>query len=82
MARFWTHHPAAVGETYAEHCLAAMGIAGRLLWIAAAAVLHAVVPALCEHTAGDALDRLSAKVAARRQRGIARIDPERPGVSL
>lgn len=48
---FFSAHPASVGESYFEHQRKALGFAGFLAWTALAAVVHAVVPALCESTA-------------------------------
>ncbi len=44
-------HPAEVNETYFQHMRFAMRMAFRLLKAASAALLHSLVPALCETTA-------------------------------
>lgn len=53
--RIFRAHPAAVGESYLGHMAVAFGIAGRLFRAAAAALIHGMVPALCETTASDAV---------------------------
>lgn len=49
----FTDHPASVGETYGEHFRVAAGFAGSLAVAAAAAAIHAVVPACCTKTASS-----------------------------
>ncbi len=61
----FTDHPAKVGETYFEHFRIAASFAMLLLMAGAAAVIHALVPALCETTASDIIKRLHAKMSAR-----------------
>lgn len=58
--RIFLEHPASVGETYREHFMVAARCAAELLVAALAAAAHAVVPAVCVHTASrrvGALDR-------------------------
>ncbi|MEM7256681.1 MAG: DUF6356 family protein [Pseudomonadota bacterium] len=59
-------HPHAVGETYFQHLRAAMGFAGFLAVTALAAMVHALVPSLCETTARRRIsvlhDRLQKRV--------------------
>ncbi|MFQ6548996.1 DUF6356 family protein [Aestuariibius sp. 2305UL40-4] len=47
----FTAHPQKVGESYWQHFGFAMRFSFRLLRAAAAAALHALIPALCETTA-------------------------------
>jgi hypothetical protein len=49
--RQFTEHPAAVGETWGEHCRVALGFSRDLAIAAGAAAVHAIVPSLCETTA-------------------------------
>jgi hypothetical protein len=56
----FTSHPAAVGETYGEHCVFAFGFGARMMLGGAAAMLHAVFPFLCVTTGSRTLDELNA----------------------
>ena len=47
----FTNHPASIGESYFEHQLKALSFSVRLLVMSLAALLHAVIPALCKDTA-------------------------------
>lgn len=58
--KLFVHHPATVGETYFGHMKFALSFAFWLATAASAALLHAVVPALCETTASRILKRLTA----------------------
>ncbi len=44
-------HPSSIGEGYFEHFFNAMRFAVILSSIAAAAVVHAIIPSLCQSTA-------------------------------
>lgn len=59
-------HPATVGESYWEH----FGFAGRtgivLFKAAGAAIVHAVFPFWCEHTASETIIELHRTMTARR----------------
>ena len=44
-------HPRSVGETYLQHQRFALRISGQLMMAAAGAIIHAVVPKLCETSA-------------------------------
>ncbi len=65
MARLFTAHPASVDETYFGHMRFALGFAFWLGLAAVAALVHAIVPALCETTASRILKRLNAKITSR-----------------
>ena len=58
-------HPATVNETYFGHMRFAFGFAFWLGVAAGAAVVHAVVPALCETTASRILKRLNDRMESR-----------------
>ena len=58
-------HPASVDETYFEHLRFAAWFAGRLALAAAAAVVHALIPALCETTASGTIRELHARIENR-----------------
>jgi hypothetical protein len=61
----FTAHPATVGENYFQHFLVSATFACRLFLAAFAAVLHALVPALCEHTVSREIARLHKKTSKR-----------------
>ena len=63
-------HPELIGETYAEHCGHALSFSGGLFVGALACVVHAFIPALCETTASRAVERLHARMIARRVRVV------------
>ena len=60
-ATIFTEHPASVDETYLQHARFAfwLGLA------ALAALVHAVIPKLCETTASTIIRRLVARMDAR-----------------
>ncbi|MEM9438002.1 MAG: DUF6356 family protein [Pseudomonadota bacterium] len=64
-ATLFTAHPASVNETYLEHARFALSFAVWLAVAALAALVHAVIPKLCETTASTILRRLVAKMDAR-----------------
>ncbi|MGR3436770.1 MAG: DUF6356 family protein [Shimia sp.] len=61
----FTDHPAEVGESYLEHAAFAGGIAGQLFLAGAAALVHALIPALCKTTASRRIMALNARVTGR-----------------
>lgn len=65
LARVFVDHPASVDETYWQHARFAGGFAGELFIAAGAALVHAVIPCLCETTASRAIKRLNARMEAR-----------------
>jgi len=71
----FTKHPASVGQTWAQHGRFALSISWTLTLAALAAVVHAVVPALYKTTASRAVDRLHAKIHARRDAVAGMTDP-------
>lgn len=58
LKRIFNDHPASVDETYFEHLLFAMKFAGSLFLAASAAIIHALIPCLCEKTASGIINRL------------------------
>ena len=54
-----------MGETYTEHMAVALGYGARLLGAGCAAIVHALVPALFETTASDAIRALHAEMEGR-----------------
>ncbi len=63
--RIFVAHPASVDETYLQHMRFALGFAFWLTVAGLAALVHALIPALCETTASRILSRLVAKMEAR-----------------
>lgn len=59
------NHPESVGESYFEHQRAAMTFAGSLTVTAAAALIHAMVPGLCQHTARNRIELLNKQLQDR-----------------
>lgn len=58
IARLFTAHPHTVGESYFEHMRFAFWFASRLLLAGAAALVHAVLPFLCQTTASRIIREL------------------------
>jgi hypothetical protein len=63
--RLFLSHPQSVGESYFEHQRVALSFALPLLGASLAAFVHALVPALCERTAGDTIRRLHDRLEKR-----------------
>jgi Family of unknown function (DUF6356) len=63
--RLFLAHPASVNESYLQHQRVALSFALPLLAAALAALVHAVVPGLCQTRAGDIIRRLNARLDAR-----------------
>lgn len=64
-------HPRAIGESYIEHGFFALGIAARLAQAAGAALVHAVIPGLCQTTASQVILDMHAGIVARRRQAAA-----------
>ncbi len=64
-AAIFLDHPATVNETYFGHMRFAFGFSFWLGVAAMAALIHAIIPALCETTASRILKRLHARIMAR-----------------
>ena len=63
--RLFLSHPASAGENYFQHQRVALSFALPLLGAALAALVHAVIPGLCETMAGDAIRRLHQRLEKR-----------------
>ena len=63
--RLFVAHPAAVNESYFRHMGVALRFSGLLSLAAGAALVHALVPALCERTASRTIERLHGEMARR-----------------
>ena len=77
LGRIFLAHPRTVNESYGEHGLFALGIASRLLLAGAAALVHAVIPCLCETTASRIVLAMNADILARRAKAT-RADASTP----
>lgn len=63
--RLFLSHPRSVGESYFQHQRVALSFALPLLSAGLAALAHALVPAVCERTAGDIIRGLHARLEKR-----------------
>jgi hypothetical protein len=64
--RVFLAHPRTVDESYLEHCCFAARIGSRLLLAGMAAMVHAIVPCLCETTASRIVLAMNSDIVARR----------------
>lgn len=65
LARLFTTHPQTVGESYFEHMGFALWFSSRLLMAGGAALVHAVLPFLCETTASRIIRELHQRIENR-----------------
>jgi hypothetical protein len=65
MHRLFLSHPHSVNEGYFAHMRFALSFAGLLFMAAGAALVHAVVPCLCEKTASTIIKRLHHRMTHR-----------------
>ena len=65
IARLFTDHPASVGEDYFGHMAFALKFSGLLMLAAGAALVHAVLPFLCQTTASRIVKDLAHRTHAR-----------------
>jgi Family of unknown function (DUF6356) len=64
--RLFLAHPRKVGENYLEHGAFALRFGSRLLLAGMAALVHAIVPCLCETTASRLILAMHDDIVARR----------------
>jgi Family of unknown function (DUF6356) len=76
--RVFLAHPRTVGESYLQHSAFALRIGSRLLLAGMAALVHAIVPCLCESTASRIILAMNAEIVARR----AKADQSQPATPL
>jgi Family of unknown function (DUF6356) len=62
MKRFFTEHPATVGETYGEHFAFAVAVGGRMVGGGLACMLHAVFPEFCKTTGSRTIRELALRL--------------------
>ena len=65
LQHIFTEHPRALGESYPQHQRAAFSYGFALLGAGLAALLHGLVPCLCETTASRTIARLHAHMTGR-----------------
>ena len=70
-AKLFVDHPRSVGETYFQHMAAALSFAGPLLVAGLAAVLHSVVPGLCQKVGSRTIVKLHQRLKGGHGRGAA-----------
>ena len=63
--KFFTDHPASVGETYFEHMGQAFALGAQMVGCGLACLLHGIFPMLFEKTASEGVERLYRQFAAR-----------------
>jgi len=76
--RVFLAHPRTVGESYLQHSAFALRIGSRLLLAGMAALVHSIVPCLCESTASRIILAMNAEIVARR----AKADRSQPAAPL
>lgn len=65
----FTKHPRSIGETYLQHLCYAMIQAFRLIFSGFALLIHSIFPFLFEFTASNTINKLSKKLAERKEQG-------------
>lgn len=65
--RLFLDHPAAVGETYAEHRAVALWFAFQLIGAGLACLVHALVPGLFVTTGSRTIARVNQRMASGRR---------------
>jgi Family of unknown function (DUF6356) len=65
--RWFTVHPAEVGESYGEHLATATSFGGRMILAGIACMLHGLLPFLFVRTGSRAVSELNAQLVARRR---------------
>ena len=66
LKRLFTEHPDSVGESYVEHAGVAAGFGAAMILGGLGALVHAVVPGLCQTTGSRTIIRLHARIVAKR----------------
>ncbi len=64
--RVFLAHPRTVDESYLQHCAFALRIGSQLLLAGMAALVHAIVPCLCQTTASRIVLAMNAGIVARK----------------
>jgi hypothetical protein len=66
MGHLFTEHPHAVGETYTQHLLVAVGFGARMIAGGCACLVHAVLPFLFDRTASRTITQLNEAMITKR----------------
>jgi hypothetical protein len=69
ISRWFTSHPATVGESYGEHLVTATSFGSRMVLAGIACMLHGLLPFLFVRTGSRAVSELNAELIARRSNG-------------
>jgi Family of unknown function (DUF6356) len=69
ISRWFTAHPASVGESYGEHLVTATSFGSRMVLAGIACMLHGLLPFLFVRTGSRAVSELNAQLVARRATG-------------
>jgi hypothetical protein len=69
ISRWFTAHPATVGESYGEHLATATHFGGRMILAGIACMLHGLLPFMFVRTGSRAVSELNAQLLARRTAG-------------
>jgi hypothetical protein len=69
ISRWFTAHPATVGESYGEHLATASSFGGRMILAGIACTLHGLLPFLFVRTGSRAVSELNEELVARRRSG-------------
>ena len=70
-AKLFLDHPRTVGESYFQHMGAALSFAGPLLLAGLAAVVHSIVPGLCQKSGSRTIIALHQRLTGGHGRGAA-----------
>jgi hypothetical protein len=62
MKRFFTEHPASVGETYGEHFVFAVSLGSRMVAGGLACIVHGLLPELCKTTGSRTIRALALRL--------------------
>jgi hypothetical protein len=79
LRKYFTAHPAEIGETYFEHFGLALGFSGAMFRGAFVCLVHAVVPGLFVRTGSGIIDRLHQQMVKNRARGPMTNENPAPG---
>jgi hypothetical protein len=60
--RFFTEHPASVGETYGEHFVFAVSLGSRMVAGGLACIVHGVLPEFCKTTGSRTIRALALRL--------------------
>ena len=60
--RFFTEHPASVGETYGEHFVFAVSLGSRMVLGGLACIVHGALPEFCKTTGSRTIRALALRL--------------------